>query len=355
MHSLLTRLFLCVLLLVCSSAKAQVTSEQVLVGELFRSLQYNDPERFEKLFPGVDTLASWVLQHADKSSLSYRKMYSVANSPYYREEYDSTIRKAAYENFRSFLYKAKKLKIYWGETVFLRYELEENKRKRGLLSGQIASLRFKGYVFFKDQLSQKIYCFSITDIMQVNGKWYGGELVDLHQAESVEQFKKAQAKELRRLKLLAAGDSTALASYDGEENEEDYEYEWGVNAEFKEIAQRKYYEGKFDNEIKVELYVRYIKGPCDGGACAWEALFLFGDEEAYVPMSVTKTPEGVWIFTEELGTMELTLKDETYRGTYTSSSDKTEYDVVLKLSPIKPRKLLKLDSIIEYKDPDEDN
>lgn len=325
--------------------KAQQPTEAALMDQLFRSLQYNDPEQFSDLFPGVDSLSAWVIQYADKQSVSYRKMQSVQHSPYYRMQYDSAIRKAAIENFTGFLKRAGKLRVYWNETLFMRYELEANRRGRGLLTEKITSLRFLGYVFFKDQLTQKIYCFTVADILQVNGQWYGGELFHIFRAETKEQYKVAFAKEQKRLRLLAAGDSTQLA-LEVAEREDDEDMTDKPSA-LKEVVQRKYYRGKFDNEIRVELYVRYIKGPCDDGVCSWEALFRYGDEDEFVKMTVAKTPEGHWVFTEELGSMELILNEEKYSGMYATSSDKTEYEVLLKEAPVKPKKLFLMDEMLD--------
>lgn len=345
------RLFLLTFLLLAPVLRAagQQPSEANLIADLFRSLQYNNSERYEDLFPRADSLASWALRLADRRSDFYQKMAPAGNNIFLQNNLDSSLRRQARDRFISFLKKAKKLRIYWSETIFMRYELEEHHRKGGLFPTGIPGNRFTGYVFFKDQLTRKVYCFTLLDILQVGEQWYGGGLINIFEAHSKEGYKKALAEERRLQMLLAAGDSTAIANAGTEEEEED-SY---IFSPLKEIAERKYYRGYFDEEIKVELYVRHFKGPCEGGICEWDALFRFGDEETYVKMDVSKSPGGTWVFTDELGSMELTLKDQVFTGSYVSSSDKTEYDVHFKEAPARPRKLYRLDTILRYESEEE--
>ena len=64
-------------------------------------------------------------------------------------------------------------------------------------------------------------------------------------------------------------------------------------------------------------------------------------------MEVTKTGENKWLFTEELGGMELQLKDKIFTGAYASSSDKTEYDVKFHEADISTKKVQSLDEILD--------
>ena len=115
----------------------------------------------------------------------------------------------------------------------------------------------------------------------------------------------------------------------------------------KEILDRKFYRGKFDNEISVQLYVRHIKGGCPEIICAWDALFKFGDQDEFVPMEVSRTPDGKWLFTEELVGMELVLNGEQYSGSYDSSSDKTEYEVKFSEATISNKRLEAMDAQLD--------
>lgn len=333
-------------LLFSFAALAQQKTEAALIGNLFNSLQHNDSKKYSELFAGVDSLALWVLQHADKNSESYRKMEALQNSPYYLMQFDSSIHEETNKNFEDFLAKSKELNIHWDETIFIRYELEKIRRGRGLISEKIAPLRFMGYVFFKDNLTQKTYAFTVYDIMQVNGLWYGGELTNIFEANNKDIFEEELLAEKKRKRLkelgLSADTKKEHATTDEEEETSD------KPSAMKEVAARKFYKGNFDNEVSVQLYVRYIKGGCPEGVCSWEALFKFGDQDEYVKMEVARTPDGKWLFTEDLGGMELTLNGDVYTGSYAASSDKTEYVVKFVETPISTKKIKVLDEMLEF-------
>lgn len=344
--------FLLAFFLVASiNVYAQQASENALVAQLFRALQMQDVEAYEKLYASTDSLSSWILQFADVNSESYRKMYFVKNNEVEKANYDTLIRKQIDANFDAFAKKAKTLGVHWDETVFVRYELEKIRRGRGLMIEKVAPLRFLGYVFFKDNFTRKMYAFTTYDIIQVNGKWYGGELVDIFRASNKEEYHAAYEKEQKRLKDIRNGVVTVKkddADSTGNDEEDDRP------SRMKEVVDRKYYKGKFDNEIEVQLYVRYIKGPCPGGVCSWEALFKFGDQEEWVPMSIVKNPEGKWLFTEDLGGMELTLEGGVYKGTWAAGDTKSEYDVKFKESDLSTKKANALDRALDEMDePDE--
>lgn len=339
MHRLILICFL-----VCSLPSiAQQKDEAAVISKIFSALQYNDADAYAHLFAGVDSLSEWVVKNAPKNSTSYRKMLSVKNSEQYKAQFDTAIRTESIANFTSFLEKAEPLEINWRETIFIRFELEKMRRGRGLITEKIAKLRMMGYVFFKDQLMQKTYCFSVADIMNVNGYWYGGELVNIFEANTKEQYAQRFKEEQKKLRDIALGiiDTTTNESTasDGDEHEKP--------SAMKEVVERRYYKGSFDDEIAVRLYVRYIKGSCKEGVCSWEALFKFGDQDGYVKMIVSRTADGKWLFNEELGGMELTLDGKTYTGSYAANSDKTEYEVSFQQVPISPKKLQQLDEILD--------
>jgi hypothetical protein len=117
----------------------------------------------------------------------------------------------------------------------------------------------------------------------------------------------------------------------------------------KEVIDRKYYEGKFDDEIPVKLFVRYMKDPKSGAKVAYDGLYKFGDQKDYVKLTILINPEGKWVMDDELplGSMELDLKNKIYTGTWLNNENQTGYDVVLTQTVIQPRKLEQLDNILE--------
>ncbi len=335
--------FTVVLILISFRSFAQQKTEAALIARLFESLQRQDVDGYEKLYANTDSLSSWILQYADPNSESYKKMYYVKNDMAARENYDTIIRRAIHANLDTFLKKAKMMGVRWSQTVFVRYELDKIRRGRGLMIEKVAPLRFLGYIYFKDNFTRKKYAFTVYDIMQVNNSWYAGELVNIFEASNKEEYQKAKAKELQLLRSGKYG--LTVKDNDSTSNDDDGEDTRASN--MKEVADRKFYRGKFDNEISVQLYVRYIKGPCPGGVCSWEALFKFGDQDEWVPMSITKTPDGNWLFTEELGGMELTLEGAVYTGTWAAGDTKAEYDVTLKETSLSTKKANALDAAMD--------
>ncbi len=336
-------IFFIILCSVTNPSQAQQKTEAALIAELYKSLQHKDAKAFGDLFAGIDSLSQWVLQYADKSSESYRKMEAIQGSPYYMLQFDSSISEEIKMNFTDFMDNAKQLSIHWSDALFMRYELEKIRRGRGLISERIAPLRFLGYVFFKDMLTQKAYAFSVYDIMQINGLWYGGELSHIYPANSKEEFQQALMADKRRRQT--GQEDPAKVEHATTDDEEDDEEK---PSSMKDVVARKLYKGFFDGEVPVQLYVRDIKGSCPEGVCSWEALFKFGDQDEFVKMQVVRSADGRWLFSEEVGGMELKLNGETYTGTYSSSSDKTGYEVELNQVPVSTKKLKSLDEMLEF-------
>jgi hypothetical protein len=339
-------LFFLSLLCLCSSAEAQVKTEAALIDALMKSLRTEDSKAYTQLFSGADSMITWVLKNGDKGSKTYQRMLYLQNNYAAKREFDSSIVQTTTKTFTEFLKQGTAIGVHWDHVLFMRYELQKIRTREGLPEEEITPFRYLGYVFFKDVLTRKSYGFTIYDVMQVNNLWYGAQLIQIFPAANKEEFQKelVAEKKRQRLKELGIVDTTEASkqySYDDEEDED-------RPSSMKEVLDRKYYKGKFDNEISVQLYVRYIKGNCPEVICSWEALFKFGDEDDYVRMDVSRTPDGKWIFIEDLGGMELTLDGDTYTGSYASSSDKTEYTVRFQEAPASLKKIKKLDEMLEF-------
>lgn len=346
---MLIRKFICLfvsLFLLSGIIKAQVPNEAALIENLVYTLQNKDSHTYADLFPSIDSMSSWILQKADRNSEVYQKMVNFKENYFARQDFDSSVYAEADKGFKDFLKKTKPFDIRWSEVVLVKYELENIRRGRGLLSEKIVPKRFLGYVMIKDMHSRRVFTFTIYDILQVNSFWYGGELVNIFEASSKDEFetKLAEAKKKEMLALAGIVDSSSTDSTKklGALDEADTK-----NSMLKEVVDRKYYKGKFDNEIPVVLYVRYIKGGCPEEVCSWEALFKFGDEDEYIKMEVTRSEDGKWQFSEDEGGMELVLKDKIFTGTYASNGDQTEYEVKLTEAPISDKKVQMFDEIFE--------
>jgi hypothetical protein len=291
-------------------------------------------------------MSQLIMESTDKESEAYRRMQYMQENPEAKLSYDAALKLEIEKNFDYFLKQGTSAGIHWDRIIFLRYELDKIREGRGLINQKIAPLRFLGYVFVKDQLTRRTYCFTVFDIMQINDQWYGGELANIFEASTKDQFKEKLAAEKKRQRNLERGirEDPKIAKHHAttEEEEED-----DKPSSMKEVIDRKFYRGTFDNEIHVQLYVRYIKGGCPEVVCSWEALFKFGDQDEFVKMDVSRNPDGTWLFSEDLGGMELTLKGEIYTGSYASSSDKTEYAVKFSETPISSKRVMALDEMLE--------
>ena len=129
---------------------------------------------------------------------------------------------------------------------------------------------------------------------------------------------------------------TNLSMDDGDEEEK--------SSVRKKVIDRRYYEGKFDNEIPVKLYIRYLKDRANNKTYAYDGLYKFGDQVKYVKLYITRTPDGKWNMEDDpsVGTLELTLKDKTYTGSWTNNDNNTGYDAVLTQADLPQKKLEQL-------------
>lgn len=321
---------------------AQSKTEGELVQKIVYCLRLNDSFLYAKVFPTTDTLCAITLRKAPATSDAYQRAKYLSASEDLMVNQDSANLKQASEWFRNVLKKGKKLGIHWEAITMSRYELEALAKTRDEALEAIAPERFVGYVFLEDELTRKIFTFTVSDIMKMDGKFYGGELNYIFDASNKDEFNaKLKAEKIRIKKGLA--DSTELNA-DSTQSKEDLD----ENKKRKQIADRKYFTGYLDEETPVSLYIRYIEGGCPEGICSWEAIFKFGDNE-YSRQEVSKTKEGKWVFLEEetSGVLELELKGGLFKGIFTATLDKVEYDAVLKEKAMTKKKMESLDALMD--------
>lgn len=321
---------------------AQSKTEGELVQKIVQSLQVKDSFLYAKVFATTDTLCAVTLRKAPNTSDAYQRAKYLSASEDLMINQDSANLKQECEWFRKVLIKGKKLGIHWEAITMSRYELEALAKTRDEALEAIAPERFVGYVFLEDQLTRKIFTFTVSDIMKMDGKFYGGELNYIFDANSKDEFNaKLKAEKIRIKKGLP--DSTELNIDSTQSREEDLE-----NTKRKQVVDRKYYTGMLDGETPISLYIRYIEGDCPEGVCSWEAIFKFGDNE-YAKQEVSKTAEGKWVFLEEEtgGVMELELKGSIFTGIFSATIDKVDYDAELKEKAMTKKKLESLDALIE--------
>lgn len=318
-------------------------TERDMVSILVSCLQTKDPYAYTMLFPESDSISYWVMRVADPRSPAFLSAMARLENPEIGMREDSALDAQLISQFNELIGRGDRMGINWHALVLVRHELVQIRKTRDTLYEQLAPVRFRGYFFVRDMLTRKTYGVGITDILNIQGNWYGGQIAGLYEAATVDEYLQRQATELARIRKGLPGDfglDSADIAVDVPE-ERDFIR--------KQVVDRRLFTGKFDNEIDVALYIRYLKGGCPETICSWEGVFRFGDEDEYVVVDISRTPDGVWHFEEETGAgvMDLTLNGSTYTGRWVSSTDQTEYEVKLTETPVSNKKLRMLDEMLD--------
>lgn len=339
---------------------AQKDTEKELVQEIINSIQTADDSAYASLFPPYNMMAEAVYNYQPKDSIQIERINQIRRNLKELRQYDPELNTTIIERMNFVREKASDSGLHWGDILIAKYELDKQRLPYEQIGFElIAPMRMQGYIFVRDMLTRRRYGIAVRDIFLINDKWYGGLVLNILEGSSAAEYEESlrdEEKELQRLlaykevglldSVLAAKDSLRkLATGGFDDDEEDERPE----TMFKDIAERKFYTGYFDKEVEVELYVRGIKGNCPDLVCRWEAMYRFGDIDKFIVVDVEKRPDGTFVFTEEdMGVMEIQLHGDTFTGTWTALSDKTEYEVYLKHNEsMKDRKLFKLDKTFE--------
>jgi len=326
---------------VCS-ARGQSKTEAEHVQKIIQSLKAQDSMAYAAVFPSADTMLRVTLRKAPPSSDEYQRSRYLLESPEMIVYQDSMIMKQAGALYNPVVERGKKIGIHWEDIQMSRFELEALAKTKDAALEAIVSERFVGYLFIEDMQTRKIFTLSLSEIMKIDGKWYGGELNYVFEANNKDAFNALVLAEKIRLRK-GLPDTTAVAEDSTSVKDEDDQ-----PLQRKQIADRKLYTGFLDDEIPVSLYIRYIKGDCPETVCSWEAIFKFGDNE-YVRQSVSKTADGKFNFVEEEtgGVLDVELKGAILSGVFSATIDKVDYDAELKEKTMSKKKLESLDAIIE--------
>ena len=168
----------------------------------------------------------------------------------------------------------------------------------------------------------------------------GGQLINILEASTIDQFLAKEDKERRYFDWLATHpivdtpsvDSAKKANADANGQNPDDD-----NSKVrKEVIDRKFYSGKFDDEIPVQLYVRYMKDAKTGKLSSYDGLYKFGDQKNFVKLEITLAADGKWTMDDDppVGSLELVLKGKVYTGSWTNNENGSGYDVMLKQTDI---------------------
>ena len=256
---------------------AQKDDEQELAREIVISLQTADDSSYEALFPTMKLMSDLVYTYNPKDSMEMVRIFQLRRNIRHLRQFDPESNPKILELFDFVRQKGSDSGIHWGDILIAKYEFDKQRLPRELIGFElIAPIRMQGYIFIRDMLTRKRYGIAIKDIYLFNDKFYGGLVLNILEASNIAEYEESlreEEAELRKLmiakangtldSLLAVKDSVKKSRikvsnlYDDEEEEEEKDM-------FKEIVDRKLYIGYFDKEMPVELYVRFIKGPCPG-------------------------------------------------------------------------------------------
>jgi len=317
-------------------------TEQIHIRRLEGCLAQKDAYCYISLWPDMDTLSKIVMEYADKNSKEFQEMQGLQNNATMLLHADSNLKVHLKSSFDSVIATGDAMGIHWESIIPLRYELLKQHQTRNALNEKLAPVRFVGYLFFTDMASRHVYGLMVGNILQIKNEWYGGELRELYEAGTRDEWEDAYFEAHKRKKPGAdslAKDSTKVIV-------EEEEVPKNVP---RIVVERKFYSGMFDNEIAVQLYVRSLKGGCPSGICSWEAIYKFGDQDDYILLEVTRNAEGKWQMSEvpQNAVMDLELKDKVFTGTWTAGDNQTGYDVKLMETPASEKKIQRLDAILK--------
>ncbi len=350
--------FCLVFLMTTQLCVAQIKTEKELVNEVLVALQTNDDSTYGTLFPKFNLMWAQLMRFQDTNDWRMRRVANMRAHPELIRKFDPSFNERIIKTFENVYEKGRDSNIHWGDLLVAGYELDKIPMTHTMRGFEvIAPIRLQGILFVKDMLTRKKFGIAMTNIFLIEDNWYGGEVLNVLEASSVEEYHRKQRAEdkvmdqlwtaLRNGELdsiIAAKDSleksNMTVSYDDEEEDANDSIKI-----FKEVTERKLYVGKLDNEIDVVLYVRGLKGSCPEQACAWEAIYKFGDLDEYLILTVSRKPDGTWAFEEEdVGVMELKHMGKQFNGAWISFRDNTEYEARLtEKEAVRGRTLMKLD------------
>lgn len=370
------RYFLFVLLLVAAfdaSAggrkryRGEPRSEVGLMTNVLGCLSHKDSVGYFYLFPPFDTLWSLVIHHPDHSPEAQRDLAHIKENPKLLLQYDPMYNPKIMGGFMNALTKGEDSGLHWSNVVMQRYELSRQPPTSNELVGysRIVPERFKGYMFVRDLMGRLTFCIHIAEIQKINGYFFGGQILNILEAATIEEFERKQDEEQKYFDWLEKNKNADTAISDSMQNgildslakadsakPNPLSISPSDEDSFKakrEVVDRRYYEGMFDDEIQVKVYVRYMKDLRTGKVSAYDGLYKFGDQMSYVRLNITRSADGKWLMEDDppIGTMELELAGRIYTGSWTNNENQTGYDVELKQKDIEQKMIERLDNILE--------
>lgn len=335
-------------------------TEGELMNKLLGTLQNRDTAAYFELFPPFDTLWSMVMRNNDKNPETQRELSNLKERPQILIEFDPLYNRDIIGRFCRVLAKGEDSGVQWRSIVMARYELRRQDPTRNLIGyDRIAPDRFRGYMFVSDAFNRVTYCITVSEVQKIKGQFFGGQVLNILEAKTVDEFNRKEAQEQAYFEWLAAhpitesdsaktdttaiNDSLAAVNPLLIEREEETDDD-GVR---REVVERRYYEGTLDNEIPIRFYIRHMK-QIPGKPPQYDGLYKLGENRKYMRLEISRNEDGKLIIEDEsaTGTMELTLTGRTYTGTW-ANADENGFDVILKQTGTPKGKIEMLDKILD--------
>jgi len=354
--------------------RGEPRTEVGLMNNVLGCLQYKDTVSYFNLFPPFDTLWRMVMHNPDHSPEAVKELNELKEHPESLLAFDPYYNRSIMARFCQILQKGEDSGIHWNSIVMQRYELYKEPITSKTLIGydHIAPERFKGYIFVRDLLGRLTFCISITEIQKIEGYFFGGQILNILEASTIDQYMNKEQAERKYFLDLAENNKNDSLKEDSIKNglvdttraKTDTPASVKIvnllsipppppdddkSRNRKEVIDRKYYEGKFDEEIPVKLFVRYMRSPKSSDEIIYDGLYKFGDQVNYVKLNITRKPGGQWTMEDDppVGVLELELKDKVYTGSWTNVETQDGYDAELKQTDIPQKKLEQLDNMLE--------
>lgn len=347
--------------------RGEPKTEVDLIYSVVSCLQHKDTAAYYNLFPPFDTLWHMVIHNADQSPESQKQLANLREHPQTLIEFDPMYNKDIMNRFRGIIQKGEDSGMLWSAVSIQRYQLMKDEITNHSLAGysRIAPERFKGFIFVRDVMNRVNFCITITEIQKIHGDFVGGQLINILEASSIDEYYLKEKQEQQYFAWLAAhpfadsaaadssktgtastdtvkaGDKKGFLNVTAIEDEETHVR--------REVIDRKYYEGKFDDEIPVKLYIRYMRDVGNNKKMSFDGLYKFGDQKSYVRLEIVRNADGKWVMDDDtpLGTLELELKDKIFTGSWTNNESQAGYDAVLKQTGVAQKKLELMDEILD--------
>jgi len=334
--------------------KGGARTEVELMNSIVNCMRHKDTIGYYYLFPPFDTLWRRVTHNSDHTPEAEKQLAHLKEHPQALIDFDPFYNRHIMSQYLNVLSKGEDSGLHWNGIAIQRYELKNEPLTKDLAGYEkIAPERFMGYLFVKDMVGRMTFCITITEIQKIEGFYFGGQVVNILEASSIDEYHAKEGKEREYFAWRATHHIADTPKVDSARNavmdsiiaaaEDD-----DVSKIRKEVVDRKYYEGKFDNEIPVKLYVRYMKDIHNSKVFYYDGLYKFGDQKSYVRLDITIT-DGKWTMEDDppVGTLELVLKDRIYTGSWLNNDNGTGYDVYMKQADLPQRKMEELERILE--------